>query len=163
MWDEWGGEFYCEYHPAQHRFTRARGLGVEVNAGKNVTVSINSDYENASQYYFEFGDGTDSGGINQSSISKIYDSSGEYHPKAKLRYSDGIESDWVDAGSIEVRGDIQEVDLVLMAMMLRVILAMITVLAFFTFKKRKGVLYNTIYPCNSFFLELLPAFLPRLF
>lgn len=110
---------------------------LETNAGNNITISINSSYENISNYFFDFGDDTDSGWINQSSISKIYNSEGEYYPKAKVKYSDGTESDWVEAGLIEVKGD-EEPDLMLIAMVSFVILVVITFFMFFMFKKRKG-------------------------
>jgi hypothetical protein len=103
----------------------------------NITMSINSSYENISHYFFDFGDGTDSGWINQSSILKIYNSEGHYYPKAKVQYSDGTESDWVEGGLIEVKGD-EEPDLMLIAMVSFVILVAITFLVFFMFKKRKG-------------------------
>jgi hypothetical protein len=109
----------------------------KIKVGTNITMSINSSYENISYHFFDFGDGTDSGWINQKSISKIYNSSGEYYPKAKVQYSDGRESDWVEVGSIEVKGD-EEPNLMLIAMVSFVILVAITFLVFFMFKKRKG-------------------------
>ncbi len=100
-------------------------------------MSLNSSYENVSQYFFDFGDGTDSGWINQPSISKIYNLEGHYYPKAKVQYSDGTESDWVRASLIEVKGD-EEPDLMLVGTVTFVILVVITFSVFFTFKKRKG-------------------------
>ncbi len=112
-------------------------LALEMEAEKNITMNINSSYENVSQYFFDFGDGTDSGWINQSSISKIYNSEGQYYPKGKVQYSDSTESDWVEAGLIEVKGD-EEHNLMLVGLVSLVLLILITVLVFFTFKKRKG-------------------------
>jgi hypothetical protein len=111
---------------------------LETDAGNNITMSLSSSYENISHYYFDYGDDTNSGWINHSSISKIYNSSGQYYPKAKVQYYDGTESDWAEAGLIEVKGD-EEPDLILVTLVSLVILILITVLAFFTFKKRKGV------------------------
>lgn len=107
--------------------------------GKEVVLSINSPYENISYYFFDFGDGTDSGWINRSSVSITYNESGEYHPKAKVRYSDDTESDWVDAGSIEVKEEKEGIDWLLMAFIYAVILAVITILSFLMLKKRKLV------------------------
>ncbi len=110
---------------------------LEIEAGKNITINLGSNYENVSYYFFDFGDGTDSGWIDQSSISKIYYSKGEYYPKAKVQYTDGTESDWVETGLIKVKGD-EEPDLVLIALGSFLILILVTFLIFYTFKKRKS-------------------------
>ncbi|UCG69257.1 MAG: hypothetical protein JSV09_16010 [Thermoplasmata archaeon] len=111
----------------------------EIKPKDSVILNLNSSYENISLYLFDFGDGTDSGWINKSSQSKFYNSSGEYYTKAKVRYSDGTESDWVEAGLIEVIEDEEELNLLLVALVSLVILSIITVIVFFIFKKRKGV------------------------
>ncbi|UCE73488.1 MAG: hypothetical protein JSV56_10725 [Methanomassiliicoccales archaeon] len=80
----------------------------EVNAKDEVNLKINSTYENISWYFFDFGDETETGWITRTSISKIYNTSGEYTPKAKVRYSDGTESDWVDKGLLEVKSEEEE-------------------------------------------------------
>jgi hypothetical protein len=102
--------------------------------GKEVTLSINSPYENVTQYFFDFGDDTDSGWTNKSSVSITYNESGEYQPKAKVRYSDGTESDWVEVGIIKVEEEIGGGDLLVMAALYAVILAVVTLIAFLTFK-----------------------------
>lgn len=74
----------------------------KIESGEKVNMSVDSVYENISLYYFDFGDDTNSGWINESSISKTYNKSGEYIPKAKVRYTDGTESDWIEVDLIEV-------------------------------------------------------------
>ncbi len=111
----------------------------KTNPGTYVTLDITSGYENVTHFFFDFGDGTDSGWTNQSEVSKIYESPGEYQPKGKVRYSDGTESDWVEAGSLTVKSIESEPDLVRIAIPYALILIFITILTFFMFKKRKGV------------------------
>ncbi len=117
---------------------------LEISASKiysreHVNMSIDSSYEQITHYFFDFGDDTDSDWINESSISKTYEKSGEYHPKAKVRYIDGTESDWVEAGTIEVEAIESEPDLLRIAVPYAIILIFLTVMTFFIFKKRKGV------------------------
>jgi hypothetical protein len=107
-----------------------------IDEGDNVTLSMNSDYENVTAYFFEFGDDTDSGWIGQSSVSKEYEEEGKYAPQAKVRYSDGTESDWIEVGEIEVLGE-DEVDLFLIAQMTIVILVIISVVIFVLIRRRK--------------------------
>lgn len=85
----------------------------QIEVKENVTMDITSIYENVSDYFFDFGDGTDSGWVVSNSTFKIYNKSGEYLPKAKVRYIDGTESDWVEAGSIEVKSEEKEPCLIL--------------------------------------------------
>lgn len=110
---------------------------VEIETGNNVSMSINSTYENVSRYYFDFGDGTDSGWINNSSISKTYDSPGEYNPKAKVRYSDGTESDWVEGGLIEVTAEEEKPCLILWVVIWTGILTLAIFLISILYDKRK--------------------------
>ncbi|UCE36394.1 MAG: PKD domain-containing protein [Thermoplasmata archaeon] len=110
-----------------------------VESGKNVTLTIITSYENINSYYFDFGDETDSGWLKQSHVTKIYNKSGDYQPKARVRYSDGTESDLVEGETISVKSIGNEPDLLLIAVPYAIILAFITILAYFIFKKRKGV------------------------
>lgn len=111
----------------------------KIYSREQVNMSINSSYEQITHYFFDFGDDTDSDWINESSISKIYEKAGEYHPKAKVRYDDGTESDWVEAGAIEVEAIESEPDLLRIAVPYAIILIFLTIMTFFIFKKRKGV------------------------
>jgi hypothetical protein len=74
----------------------------KIEPDEKINLSVNSSYPDIYQYFFDFGDGTDSGWINHSFVSKEYNKTGEYTPKAKVRYSDGAESDWVEAREIKV-------------------------------------------------------------
>jgi hypothetical protein len=112
----------------------------EIDVGKNVTMSINSSHENVFQYFFDYGDGKDSGWMDEPSVSKTYSSEGKYYPRAKVRYSDGTESDWVEAGSLEVMGEHEDQNLLLIALASLIILVIITVIVLIIFKKRKGAL-----------------------
>ena len=108
-----------------------------IGIGDSVNMSINSTYENVSLYFFDFGDGENSGWVNHSFISKTYNKSGEYIPKVKVRYSDGTESDWVQAGAIDVQVD-EEENVILWVIIWMVILEAIIFLAIFLHSKRKG-------------------------
>jgi hypothetical protein len=114
-----------------------------VNEGQNVTLTVNSEYENITAYFFDYGDGTDSGWIEKSSVSKEYGEKGIYSPKAMVMYSDGTESDWVEVGDIEVLGEKDEVDLFLIARMTILFLVIITILMFLLIRKRKGISGNS--------------------
>jgi hypothetical protein len=113
--------------------------GTEIELGDNVTMTLSSQNQNVSQYFFDFGDGTDSGWIGQSSISRKYENSGEYLPKGKVQYSHGMESDWVEVGSIEIKDQKEDLDILLIAQVTLIIMIIITVLVFIIIKKRKGV------------------------
>jgi hypothetical protein len=110
-----------------------------LDIGEGVTLNISSDYHNVSHYFFDFGDGTDSGWITESWIFKEYEESGEYTPMAKVRYSDGTESEWVEIGSLVVKEDIEEIDMFLLAQLTFLVLIVITILIYMIIKKRKGV------------------------
>jgi hypothetical protein len=111
----------------------------KIYSREQVNMSIDSSYEQITHYFFDFGDDTDSDWINKSSISKVYEKSGEYLPKAKVRYIDGTESDWVEVGSIEVEQIRSDPDLLRIAVPYAIILAFLTIMTYFIFKKRKGV------------------------
>ena len=111
----------------------------EIEAGDNVTLSVSSSYENVSSYLFDFGDGADSEWIVQSTISRKYENPGEYTPMGKVRYSDGMESDWVEMGEIEVKSEKEDLDILFIAQVTAMILIIITVLVYIIIKKRKGV------------------------
>jgi hypothetical protein len=111
----------------------------KIYSREQVNMSIDSSHTQITQYYFDYGDGTDSDWINESSISKVYEKSGEYQPKAKVRYIDGTESDWVEAGIIEVEQIRSEPDFLRIAVPYAVILIFLTIITFFIFKKKKGV------------------------
>ncbi len=111
----------------------------KIHSKEEVNMNINSSYEHVTHYFFDFGDDTDSDWISQSSISKVYEKAGEYYPKAKVRYIDGTESDWVEAGLLEVDQNENEPDLLLIAIPYAIILIFLTIITYFIFKKRKGV------------------------
>jgi hypothetical protein len=111
----------------------------KIHSQEQVNMSIDSSYTEITQYLFDFGDGTDSDWINESSISKVYEKPGEYKPKAKVRYIDGTASDWVEAGSIEVEQNKSEPDLLIIAVPYAIILIFLTIITFYIFKWRKGV------------------------
>jgi hypothetical protein len=111
----------------------------ELVPSENVTLDISSATEDISRYYFDFGDGTDSGWVEHSSISKEYEDLGEYNPMAKVEYSDGTESDWVGSSVIHVKVDEEEVNVLLAAQVSLIIFIVISALVFLLLKKRKGV------------------------
>lgn len=76
-----------------------------IEEGENVSLNVSSSYDNIMGYFLDFGDGTNSGWSALSSHIITYNESGEYTPKAKVRYSDGTESEWVEMGAIEVEGE----------------------------------------------------------
>ncbi|MEM2704254.1 MAG: NosD domain-containing protein [Candidatus Bathyarchaeia archaeon] len=53
-------------------------------------------------YWFDYGDGTNSGWVTNSKISKIYNNIGEYYVKVKVKDNDGSESDWSETIKIKV-------------------------------------------------------------
>lgn len=111
----------------------------KMHSREQVNMSIDSSYTEITQYLFDFGDDTNSDWINESSISKVYEKSGEYHPRAKVRYIDGTESDWVEAGAIEVEQIKSEPDLLRIAVPYAIILMFMTIMTYYIFKKRKSV------------------------
>jgi hypothetical protein len=111
----------------------------DVDSGENVTFKLSSTYENASQYFFDYGDGTDSGWVEHSSVSKEYENGGEYNPRAKVGYSDGTESDWVESGVIQVRAASEDVDVLLEAQLTLIILIIMSSLIYIIIKKRKKI------------------------
>jgi hypothetical protein len=111
----------------------------KIHSREQVNMSIDSSYTQVTQYFFDFGDDTHSDWINESSISKVYEKSGEYHPKAKVRYIDGTESDWVEAQAIEVEQIKSEPDLLRIAVPYALILIFLTIMSFYILKMRKGV------------------------
>jgi hypothetical protein len=111
----------------------------KIYSREQVNMNIDSSYEQITHYFFDFGDDTDSDWINESSISKVYEKSGEYFPKAKVRYIDGTESDWVEAKSIEVEQIESEPDLLKIAIPYAFILIFLTIIMFYIFKKRQSV------------------------
>jgi hypothetical protein len=111
----------------------------KMGIGEGITFNISSDYNNVSHYLFDYGDGTDSGWKQNSTISKEFEKSGEYIPRAKVRYSDGLESEWVESGTVAVQGNDDEVDMFLLAQLTFLVLMVITVLIYLIIKKRKGV------------------------
>lgn len=110
----------------------------EIELGESVLLTVSSEFQNMTDYFFDYGNGKDSGWTQESSISIEYENSGEYSPRAKIRYSDGTESDWVEFGSVNVYHEIKEMDMLLMAQFTLVILILITILVFMIIKKRKG-------------------------
>jgi hypothetical protein len=110
----------------------------KIYSREEVNMSIDSSYKQITHYFFDFGDDTDSDWITNSSISKIYEKSGEYLPKAKVGYIDGTESDWVEVGAIEVEQIESGPDLLRIAVPYAIILILLTVMTFYIFKKRKG-------------------------
>ena len=87
------------HHIARPALTISTSQTIE---GENVTMNLSSPYESVIQYLFDFGDGTNSEWSQRFSHTKTYNESGNYTPRAKVRYNDGTESDWVEAGEIEV-------------------------------------------------------------
>jgi hypothetical protein len=111
----------------------------EVDIGEGITLNISSGYHNISHYLFDFGDGTDSGWITDSWSFQEYEKSGEYIPRAKVRYSHGLESEWVEVGSLVVKEEVDEVDMFLMAQLTFIIMIIISIFIYIAIKKRKGV------------------------
>jgi parallel beta-helix repeat protein len=72
---------------------------------ESVTFDASASYDpdgNVASYLFNFGDGSDSGWISDSKISKVYSNPGSYLAKVKVRDNDGIESDWSNTVMITV-------------------------------------------------------------
>lgn len=109
----------------------------EIEVGENVTMSMNSSSENVSRYMFDFGDRTDSGWIFESSITKKYETKGDYYPSAKVQYSDGTESDWVEAGLIEVIEEEEIINFFLVALISMIVFFLIAFIMLLIIKKKK--------------------------
>lgn len=110
----------------------------EIEVEDNVTLSLESVYQNVSQYFFDFGDNSDSGWIGKNSVTKEYEKEGKYFLKGKVRYSDGSESEWVEIGAIDVKNDLEELDILFLAQITLILLIIFSVLIFLIIKKRKG-------------------------
>jgi len=78
---------------------------LKIQERENVTINVTSSYRNVTHFFIDFGDGTNSSWTLQLSHIKSYNESGDYKPRLMVRYSDGTESDWVEFGEIEVRGE----------------------------------------------------------
>lgn len=85
----------------------------EIEEKETISLNLTSPHENISHYLFDFGDGTNSGWSLLPDTTKTYNESGEYTPRAKVRYNDSTESDWVEAGEIEVAAEPEGPNMVL--------------------------------------------------
>ncbi|MCG2827090.1 MAG: PKD domain-containing protein [Thermoplasmatales archaeon] len=65
------------------------------------TITFNASHYNI-KYYFDFGDGTNSGWISNSTVNHIYTNSGQFIVRVKIMI-DGNESEWFDNVTITVR------------------------------------------------------------
>jgi PKD repeat protein len=74
----------------------------QIEKGEKVTMNLSSQYEHITHYFIDFGDGTHSGWSLEPVHIKTYKEPGKYTPRAKVRYDDGLESEWVKADTIEV-------------------------------------------------------------
>jgi hypothetical protein len=111
----------------------------ELNQGDDVTFTLSSDYPNVTHYFFDYADGSDSGWIEEPTVSKEYEESGDFIPRARVRYANGLESDWVEVGEITVIGKEGGIDIILIAQIMVIILVIISILMYIILKKRKGI------------------------
>ena len=70
-------------------------------------ASASEDDGEITEYFFDFGDGEDSGWVNTSTVTHSYSKSKEYAARVKVKDDSGIESNW----SEEVKIDVQDEDL----------------------------------------------------
>jgi hypothetical protein len=64
---------------------------------ESVTFDASASYDpdgSIVSYFFSFGDGSESGWISSSKVSKVYSEPGSYLAKLKVKDNDGLESDW---------------------------------------------------------------------
>lgn len=69
----------------------------KVHEGENVVFDASSSHDPDCvivSYWFDYGDGFNSGWISNSRTTKSYSGEGEYYAKVKVKDSDGLESDW---------------------------------------------------------------------
>lgn len=75
-----------------------------VDVGEYVTFDASASYDldgNVEYYWFDYGDGSDSGWVSSPTITHSYTETGVYHAKLKVRDNDGLESKWSKA--IEIK------------------------------------------------------------
>jgi hypothetical protein len=111
----------------------------EIEEKETVTLNLTSPHEDISHYFFDYGDKTNSGWSLLPDTTKTYNKSGEYTPQARVRYDDGTESDWVEAGEIEVAAEPEGPNMVLW---IGFWLLLIGVLSFglnLAYSKKKGI------------------------
>jgi len=72
---------------------------------ESVTFDASASYDpdgTVISYFFSFGDGSESGWVSSSKVSKVYSEPGSYLAKVKVMDNDGIESDWSNTIKITV-------------------------------------------------------------
>ena len=102
-------------------------------------MNLTSRYENIMQYFFDFGDSTNSGWRGLSNHTKPYNESGDYTPRAMVRYYDGTESDWVEAGEIEVAAEPEGPNMVLWTGFWLLLIGLLSFGLNLLYSKRKGM------------------------
>jgi hypothetical protein len=111
----------------------------KIEKGENVTMNLSSPYEYITHYFIDFGDGTNSGWSLLPIHTKTYIESGEYTPRAKVRYNDGTESDWVEAGEIEVVAEPEGPNMVLWMGFWLLLIGLLSFGLNLLYSKRKGI------------------------
>ena len=74
-----------------------------VNIGEEVTFDASTSYDpdgTVEYYWFDYGDGSDSGWISSPTSIHGYTESGAYYAKAKVKDDDGMESEWSEPTEI---------------------------------------------------------------
>lgn len=73
--------------------------------GENVRFDASASYDpdgSVVSYWFDYGDGTNSGWTSDMQKYKVYSESGEYNAKIKVKDNQGLESDWTKIMKITV-------------------------------------------------------------
>ncbi|MEW5760432.1 MAG: PKD domain-containing protein, partial [Candidatus Thermoplasmatota archaeon] len=107
----WSSAVSIKLEVVRKEVNRAPVVGIidvhrKINAGESILIkTIGSiDYDgDALQFFFEFGDGHNSGWVDESSISHVYEKKGKYILKFKVRDIYALESNWSPEVEIEVK------------------------------------------------------------
>lgn len=101
----WSSQVTITVLPNKKPIARLSVNSTTIKEGDTVkfNASLSSDYDGkVTSYFFDYGDGTNSGWTNESVKLKQYMSAGTYYAKVKVKDDFGLESDWSSQVKITV-------------------------------------------------------------
>ncbi len=94
------------------------------------------------EYYFDFGDGTNSSWVNSTKVKHTYGKAGVYNVAVKARYSNGTETDWSDVAVVQVSESLGPSPIETIAIGVAIMVAVTVLVYLMLARRRKEVAAN---------------------